>query len=78
MANTVQMRMITAMTCKREHGDWFLETFIKPDGSKKECCTYIMGYKMIGDSGTNVIMCCDLKVGDKLPETYLPLTENES
>ena len=64
------------MTCKRGHSDWFIVNRIKPDGKIKKHCTYMLGYRMIGDQGTNVIECGDLRKNQKLPPTHVPLTEN--
>ena len=61
------------MTCKRGHSKWFEQGFILLDGKIKKCCTFIMGYKMKGDSGTDVVFCCDVK--DNLPSGYMSLTE---
>lgn len=63
------------MICKRGHGKFFQTNFIQQDGTIKIKCDYIMGYKMKGDSGTRVILCGDLKIGDSLPITYIALTE---
>lgn len=66
-------RRTLALTCKRGHGNWFIQNIIQPSGKIKKCCTYIMGYKMKGDSGTRVVFCCDAK--GSLPSGYIPLTE---
>lgn len=63
------------MTCKRGHSDWFIMNRIQDNGKIKKHCSYILGYKMVGDQGTDVIECGDLRKGSKLPKTYQAVTE---
>jgi len=58
------------MTCKRGHSNYLIQNMLQPDGTFKKCCTYIMAYRMVGDSGTRVVFCCDLRKGEKLPTGY--------
>jgi len=51
--------------CKRGHGAFFLT--VKND---KDFCEYILGYKMVGDGGTNVLYCGDLPINQEVPKGF--------